>query len=590
MSRVVPQDIVSRIKDETDIVAVVREYVSLKPAGSAFKGLCPFHREKTPSFQVNPARQIFKCFGCGEGGDVITFLMKLQGLSFPEALEILARSLNIDLARYLTEDEEGEGERQSFYRAQDEAATLWREALWEPEGRAGLEYLHERGFPDDLLRRYDVGFAPPGTVWLESGLKRLGIAPELALRAGLMSRGERDAPFAYFRNRVIFPIKNVAQRVVGFGGRIVGQGEPKYLNSPESAYFNKRKLLYGFSSSRIPIARVKAAVLVEGYLDLLALAKAGFNNVVATCGTAFTPEQAALLRRGCRSLYVLYDGDRAGRKAAVQAAGLALTVGLEPRVVLLPDGEDPDSFLGDHTAEEMGELLRAAPGYLRVLDDFAAPHGREAKERAVATAMNTLAGVEDAIRRSLLLDEAAEVFGLPREVLENRVETLRSSPRRRPTAEGEGPAAQPAAAAAPGGRPRGRDAGAVDVARIETVLLAHVLEDAGGRAAALMLELWADRTMATAEGERLRGELVHWQDARAAGREVSPAAFVQERWYDMGDGYQRFVTDLLAERTEPAEGDYCRVVQDCHARLAAADRPDVEALRAWRRKEDDPED
>ena len=132
--------------------------------------------------------------------------------------------------------------------------------------------------------------------------------------------------------------------------------------------------------------------------------------------------------------------------------------------------------------------------------------------------------------------------------------------------------------------------GAVDVARIETVLLAHVLEDAGGRAAALMLELWADRTMATAEGERLRGELVHWQDARAAGREVSPAAFVQERWYDMGDGYQRFVTDLLAERTEPAEGDYCRVVQDCHARLAAADRPDVEALRAWRRKEDDPED
>jgi len=324
MALTLPRDVVARIKEETDIVEVVRRYVTLAASGSAFKGLCPFHREKTPSFHVNPSRQIYKCFGCGEGGDVISFLMKAEGLSFPEAVETLARPLDIDLARYLAEDEEGEGERLAFHRANEAAAGLWRETFWSERGEPARRYLRERGFQDEILRRYDLGWAPAGGAWFAEALRRAGVGEELGLRAGLLLRRGEEPAFAYFRSRVIFPVRNIAQRIAGFGGRVIGQGEPKYLNSPDSAFFSKGKLLYGYAASRIAVARLRTAILVEGYLDLLALAQAGFTNGVATCGTAFTPDQARLLRRGCPTVFLLFDGDRAGLKAAVRASRVAI--------------------------------------------------------------------------------------------------------------------------------------------------------------------------------------------------------------------------------------------------------------------------
>ncbi len=555
MSPVLPREIVDRIKEETDIVTVVRQYVSLRPAGTAFKGLCPFHQEKTPSFHVNPQRQIFKCFGCGEGGDVITFLMKLQGLSFPEALEVLARPLNLDLARYLQEEEagEGEGERQAYFRALAVAAQAWQDALWGERGKTALAYLRERGFGEEILRRYDVGFAPPGTAWLTGRLERDGVSAALAQRAGLLRVREGGEPFAYFRNRIIFPVRNIAQRITGFGGRILGEGEPKYLNSAESPWFNKRKLLYGFARSRIPIARRKAAILVEGYLDLLAMVQAGFAHCVATCGTSFTVEQARAMRHGCRTLFILYDGDRAGVKAAVRAAGTALAAGLEPRIVLLPEQEDPASFLQGHAPEALAELLQEAPGYIPLLRRLAEDSGtgRVGVERAVRRALADIAALDDPLRRALLLDELAGTFGLEREVLREELARLREgAPRhvRQPAEPSTADAASP---------PRMRPS------PIELQLLAHALADDTGAAAATAVSLWDGRPLSSPLATSLLEDLRRWHAEAAARR---PGDWIQSLWHERDDDYRRLVAELL-DHPEAGSGSHAQIVGDCWDRL-----------------------
>ncbi len=575
MALSLPRDVVARIKEETDIVEVVRRYVTLQASGSAFKGLCPFHREKTPSFHVNPSRQIFKCFGCAEGGDVISFLMKVETLTFPEAVETLARPLDIDLARYLAADEEGEGERLAFHRAQEAAATLWRDAFWGERGAGARAYLRERGFGEEVLRRFDVGWAAAGGGFVEA-LQRAGVGADLALRAGLAMRRGEEPPFAYFRNRVMFPVRNIAQRIAGFGGRIVGPGEPKYLNSPDSAYFSKGKLLYGYAASRIAVARLKTAILVEGYLDLIALAQAGFTNGVATCGTAFTADQARLLRRGCPTVYLLFDGDRAGLAAAVRGCRTALSQGLEPRVARLPAGEDPDSFLRARDAAALGEILAAAPGYLPFLLALVTERGggREGKERALRQALGSLAVVPDPIRQAYLLQEAAEVFGIGLPLLEREVARLAESPRRADEPAEAVPAAAPPAERPGGTRPRAW----VDRAAVEAVMLAHALRDDTGRAAGLLLQLREGRTFSTPAAEALREELRRWQAARGGGDESTPARFVEDGWHARDGEYRAFVTRLLEGELVPERGDLTQAVRDGHDRLERAD--EMERRRA----------
>jgi DNA primase len=579
MAQILPQDVVSRIKEETDIVAVVRHYVTLAPSGAGFKGLCPFHREKTPSFHVNPDRQIYKCFGCGEGGDVISFLMKIEAISFPEALETLARPLDIDLARYLREDE-SEGERVAFHRANEAAATVWREFFWSREGREARGYLEERGFAEEILRRFDVGWAPHSSDAFLQGLRQAGVDEDLARRSGLVRQQEQRAPFAYFRQRIIFPIKNIAQRIVGFGGRILGRGEPKYLNSSDSAYFSKGKLLYGFAASRISIARLKTAILVEGYLDLLALAQSGFGNVVATCGTAFTVDQARLLRRGSPTVLLLFDGDRAGLQAAVKASHLALTVGMEPRVARLPDGEDPASLLQGGSRETLETILAEARPYLPFLRGLVAERGddRRDKERALKQALKSISQVPDTIRQEYLLQEASELFaiGLPvlRGQLEKEMAAARSLRERR--GESTGPQPQPKPVGPESGLRPGaggiRSFTAVNRPAIEADLFAHVLRDESGRAAEMLIEERADGGFATAEANLLHQELTAWREARAAGGAESPAQYVQNRWHGCDESYRRYVSDLLTKEVIPRQTDFAKVVQDCLQRLAGDQR------------------
>ena len=582
MAPVFSPDIIARVKDETDIFEVVRQHVNLKAAGSVYKGLCPFHAEKTPSFIVTPGRQRYHCFGCGTGGDVISFTMEIEGVTFPEAVEILARPLDIDLSAWLREDE-SEGERRAFHRANEAALTIWREMFWDDRiGSRARAYLLDRGFTEKVLRDFDVGWAGSDSPAFEAALKKAGVDRDLAFAADLLRPSDRGgAPFAYFRNRIIFPIKNISRQVAGFGGRVIDQGEPKYLNSSDSVYFSKGKLLYGFDASRMAIAREKTAILVEGYLDLLALAQIGITNVVATCGTAFTPDQAQLIKRGARNVQLVFDGDKAGLKAGVRSADIALRAGLEPRIVQLPGGKDPaDVVIGDG-AEAMHEALRSGRGYIPFLKSLAEVRGgdRELSERALRQALGTIAGIPDSLRQEYVLQEAAEVFGLTTELLREEVRreaAAQPGPRRGavPAAPAKNPATagarpQPAAAPGPAGGQAARNRRGPGVKRmlagknaagIERHLLVHVLLDRSGEAARVFLDERGDLPLTLPEAGVLAAELAAWG---AAGGRVPPREFVEERWNTAGGGtYRGFVSQLINKDDVPADTDFVKVVRD----------------------------
>ncbi len=584
MAPVFSADIIARIKDETDISDVVRRHVTLKPAGSVFKGLCPFHKEKTPSFIVTPAKGRWHCFGCGEGGDVISFVMQVEGISFPEAVEVLARPLDIDLSASLVNDE-AEGERRSFHRANEAAMTLWRDALWNSaDGQRGLAYLTGRGFSEKVIRDFDVGWAPRDSRWLESELVAAGVDVDLAVRSDLLRTSDHgDGVFAYFRNRIIFPIKNISRQVVGFGGRVLDQGEPKYLNSADSSYFSKGRLLYGFDAARMPIAREKTALLVEGYLDLLALAQAGYHNVVATCGTAFTADQAKLIRRGAQTVLLAFDGDKAGLKATVRASDMALKMGLEPRVVSLPAGQDPADVVIDDGAAAMDAVLQQAQGYIPFLKELADGKGagREVNERALRQAMGTIAGIGDSLKREYVLQEAAEVFGLPMDLLRENVAQLVAGNQPRPLVQRERVATAPAVVTdsppvsvppRPGPRVKVRLSG-VKVPGIEDDLLAHILQDATGAAVRIFSRERGELEFTQSGSRLLAAELDAWLETDKKGLASAPGDFVLARWNEVGDGtYRAYISMLLDKEVSPSTTDFTQVISDCLSRLKQGQR------------------
>lgn len=572
---VLPPEIITRVKEETDLVELVGRYVRLQPAGSSWKGLCPFHREKTPSFHVHPVRQSYKCFGCGEGGDAISFLMSIENLSFPEAMENLARALDLDLARYLQPGED-EGEKRAFFRANEVACELFREAWQDARlGAAARDYLTGRGFQLEVLDCFDVGWAPGGD-WLVGKLAARGVSEDLAVAAGLVRRHEGRPAFAYFRDRIMFPIRNIARQVAGFGGRLIVQGEPKYLNSADNPHFTKGKLLYGFDTARMVMARARVAVLVEGYLDVIALAQAGIANVVANCGTALSPDQARLLRRSVQKVVVLFDGDAAGRKAAVRASHLCLAAGLEAEVASVPRGLDPADLVFQQGADALQTVIAGAVGYLTFVRQAVAQAGdeRTALEKGVHQVLSTIAVVPDAIRREYLLREAAELFelevGLLRDSLQSLSRTAVGDAARalRPRADTEPSSADQPVAEPPPRRPPFRTLTGVRRDIIEATLLAHVLHDETGAAARLLLELGGDLEWSTPLAVTLAGELAAWG---AAASDLPPHAFVEQRWHEQGQEYRAFVTDLLA-RDIPPRGETERAVRESLQRLRPTGR------------------
>ncbi len=347
--RRVSDQLVETIRDRSDLVSVVSEYLTLKKAGQNFTGLCPFHTEKTPSFSVNPSKQFFHCFGCGVGGDVFQFVMKVEGVAFPEALRRLAGKAGVALPEAGPDERESPARREAaqIYELNEAAAAYFHRNLIErPEGAFCRDYLKGRGITAETIKAFSVGFALPRR---DDLLKQLGkqFSRSLLEKAGLTSRREgaqgEEGLFDRFRNRVLFPIRNLQGRVVGFGGRVLDDTQPKYLNSPETPVFTKGKHL--FALDRAKGAGINALIIVEGYFDVIAAHQAGIPNAVGTMGTALTQDHLRLIRRISEKVLLIFDPDEAGARAALRTAPLLIEEGISAKVISLPSGEDPDLFI-----------------------------------------------------------------------------------------------------------------------------------------------------------------------------------------------------------------------------------------------------
>ncbi|HEX2484214.1 MAG TPA: DNA primase [Myxococcota bacterium] len=436
----IPEETLQTIRDRTDLVDLVGRHVALKKAGRAYKGLCPFHHEKTPSFSVNPDRGIYHCFGCGESGNAFDFLIKIEGLTFPEAARALAAGCGVEIL------ESGAGDGglvERLLAANAAAQKFYQHALASDAGRGARDYLAGRGLDAESIARFGVGYAPPGWEELAAELRRAHIPAELGERAGLLRERASGGYYDLLRDRVTFPIQDARGRVVAFGGRaLAADQEPKYLNSPETPVFRKREGFYGFPFALEAIRRSDRVVVSEGYFDRIALHRAGVEEAVATCGTALSEDHARALRRRARHVVLLFDGDAAGRRAALRALETLLPAGLRVRAAALPPGDDPDSLLAREGPEALRAVVERAGAALDLAIESATERGCATPEQradAVAAVVPLLAKLADPTERTAWAQRLALAVGARELDVEA---TVRAAAR-------SGGAAEPPAALAP---------------------------------------------------------------------------------------------------------------------------------------------
>jgi len=413
---VIPEDKLLEIKDAASLEEVIGQYVKLVQRGKNLVGLCPFHADTQPSFTVAPDKGIFHCFGCGAGGNVFSFLMQYHKLSFPEAVAELAKRYGIPLTfRDLgPEGAKAAKRRQGLQDLTNAAAAFFTATLKSPSGKAGRDYLTKRGLTPEVIAAFHLGFAPDEWDALSRHLQGRGFSPELAQEAGLLLPRDRGGYYDRFRNRVIFPIEDRQGRTIAFGGRIIGQGEPKYLNSPESPLYTKGRQLYGLPQAAEALRQSGVALVVEGYLDLLALRVHGVANVLATLGTALTKEQVRLLKGLVPKVVLVFDGDAAGARAMRRAFPLFGQEGLAVRVLPLPAGMDPDNYVHAHGPELFAAPWDAArPWFAYLLEELTAAHGLEVDGRvAILEELKPYFQVLEPVEQSLWLKHAAERLGV----------------------------------------------------------------------------------------------------------------------------------------------------------------------------------
>ena len=434
----IPPDIIDRIREATDIVDLISGYVKLDKKGSNYFGLCPFHSEKTPSFSVHPGKGIFHCFGCGLGGNAFTFLQIHDKLSFAEAARELARRTGIDIPA----EEPGRAEKyDALYRANEIASEFFSRCLWEGKGQEfdqARDYLKRRDINPDLARTFRLGYAPDRWDGLVQGIKKLGKGgPQQRdyIEAGLLlPRPGGDGIYDRFRGRLMFPILNLSGKPVGFGGRTLKAEEEgaKYINTPQTPIYYKGSLLYGLHLARDQIRRRGECLVAEGYTDLMRLHEGGFTHAVASSGTALTAEQARLLRRFCRKVTLIFDGDAAGSHAALRGGDVLLGTGLDVQVVGLPEGFDPDSFIQQEGASALGNLLEKASDVINYRIELYRREGRLAdvpsRTEVAHELLASLAVIPDRIRKELTTQEAARKIGLAPETLLRELARTRSRP------------------------------------------------------------------------------------------------------------------------------------------------------------------
>ncbi len=412
----IPKEKIEEVKERTSIVSVISEYVPLKQRGRNFVGLCPFHSEKTPSFSVSEEKKIYYCFGCNATGNVISFVMEKDGLDFPEAVRMLAKRSGV----VITEEKPGvKKETDAVSNALKAAEEYFVKSLASGAGAAARDYLKKRGFGGGVVEGFRLGFSPDTWEGLTGRLKSLDIPLDAAEKAGLVIKKERGH-YDRFRGRLIFPITDVRGRVVGFGGRVLGAGEPKYLNSPETVFFKKGETLYGLFQAKQAIMKEGYAIVVEGYFDAIAMHKSGFTNTVATMGTALTAGHLQTLKGYATSVYALFDSDAAGVNAAIRSLGLFLDEGFFCRAITLPTGKDPDEFLGIEGADGPGKM-RKAVAEAEPLMEFFLKHAikgvdiktPEGKARYLDNVMPYLLKVKNVAERGHYAAFAASILGIP---------------------------------------------------------------------------------------------------------------------------------------------------------------------------------
>jgi DNA primase len=442
-----PDEIIEEVRAVADIVDVVGDYVRLKKRGSNFIGLCPFHAEKTPSFNVNPRLGIFKCFGCGEGGDVFSFVSRVENLPFPETVRLLAERFGVSIPE--PEPEDGTGsEQESILHALRFAARFFHDRLARADDAdVARRYLQRRGLGTEVVKRFGLGYAPDAWDTLLEAAREASIAEETLEKAGLvLPRREGGGWYDRYRARLVFPILSHVGKVLGFGGRILVEdpAQPKYVNSPETAVYHKSRVLYGLYQAKQAIRAKEEAILVEGYTDVVALQQAGVGHVVASSGTALTPDQVRLVSRYARRVLLLYDADDAGAKATARGIDLCLEGGLVPYVVALPDGEDPDTFVRNQGGEAFEAYLvghrQEFVAYLheraRLEGTLDAPESRAAAQHAV---VRTIGRIGDPLLRESYMQQAASVLDVPDVYLRRALERERRQGERRPAASDRGP-------------------------------------------------------------------------------------------------------------------------------------------------------
>jgi len=409
-------DLLRRIQSVSDIVDVVSQYLPLRKAGKSFKALCPFHQEKTPSFIVNPELQIFKCFGCGKGGDVFSFIMAYERVSFPEAVRIVAEKYGIEV-KETEKDTRAEEEKSALFRVNRWAARIFKSYLWSEPGARALGYLTARGFSKQIIEDFSLGYAPPGWENLLREAKKRDISINLLEKAGLITgRSEKSGHYDRFRNRLIFPIQDAKKQVLGFGGRALGEDEPKYLNSPETAIFSKGSCLYGFPQAREAILAERRVALVEGYTDCLMAHEKGIKWVVATLGTALTPFQVRRLRRYADEAVLVFDADSAGVAASDRGLDIFLAEEMEGKVAVLTGGLDPCDFLQKEGAEGFLKLISEAREVFDwKLESFAARLDLDtarARNEVLQEMVRLLEETKSALSREMLIARSRFIQGI----------------------------------------------------------------------------------------------------------------------------------------------------------------------------------
>jgi DNA primase len=431
----IPPDKIEEVKRRADIVDLVSEYVTLKKGGKNFLGLCPFHKEKTPSFTVNRDKQIFYCFGCGEGGNVLTFLMKMSDMSFPEAVRHLAGKTGVIIPeRVLTrEEKESFSVRNDVGRVNKMAAAYFSKNLFSQAGKEARDYLRKRGIQDDVIKEFGLGYALDGWRHLRDYFEKAGVSLKLVEQSGLVIPKANGGGSFYdrFRGRLIFPIQDIGDSVIAFGGRIIGSGEPKYLNTSESPVYIKGRNLYGLNRTKEDIRKEGYAILVEGYFDLITLWAYGVRNVIATLGTALTRDHVDLIRRYTSHVAVVFDPDEAGKKALTRSIELFLSGNMHAKGVVLPDGYDPDQYLRTHGKEAFMEIIDKAGSlvdyYIENVIGGVATY--EEKRDALKEAVSFIIHIDNTRERDLFIKRVSEKIGLDQELLTKEVNiVLKAAP------------------------------------------------------------------------------------------------------------------------------------------------------------------